>query len=360
VIRVLFDAHQLGRRQTGNETYVRELLRRLPDEPDLAIVAAVERGLAPDVAPKPPIRIRKVPRNGLGRLAALGILARQEHADLVHAIYFLPPATGRPTVVTIHDISFELFPEFFSRAALVRNRYLIRASARGATAIITGSEASRGEIVERYRVPENRVFVIPYGVASGFRPADRWAPFDGDRPLRVLAVGTLEPRKNLVRLLDALRLVALKQAVHLRVIGPDGYQSSRIRQRLSTGIQVDLIGWASETDLAREYRAADIFAYPSIYEGFGLPVLEAMSAGTPTVASTGGSIPEVAGDAALLVDPLDPAAMAAAILQLAGDPALAEGLRARGLERARLFTWERTSTAHAALYSSLAGQQVRI
>ena len=353
MIRVLFDAHQLGRRQTGNETYVRELLRRLPDEPDLSIVAAVERGLAPEDSPAPPIRLRRVPRNGLGRLGTLAILARQERADLVHAIYFLPPATGRPTVVTIHDVSFELFPEFFSRATLVRNRALIRASAHASSVVITGSETSRREILDRYRLGEDRVIAIPYGVAPMFRPAEKWTAFEGGRPLRVLAVGTLEPRKNLVRLLDALQLVASKQAVYLRLIGPNGYQAARIRERLSTGVQVDIVGWSSEIQLVNEYRAADIFAYPSIYEGFGLPVLEAMATGTPIVASTGGSIPEVAGDSALLVDPLDPDAIAAAILDLAANGDLAAGLRAKGLERARIFSWERTAKAHAAVYASL-------
>jgi Glycosyltransferase len=283
----------------------------------------------------------------------LAILARQERADLVHAIYFLPPATGRATVVTIHDISFELFPEFFSRTALARNRILIRASAKAASCVVTVSETSRRDIVERYGLPESRVVVIPNGVSPVFRPAEHWEPFQGGRPLRILAVGTLEPRKNLMRLIDALRLVSSDMAVSLRVVGPDGYQSARIRDRLSSAIESRVVGWASESELATEYRAADVFVYPSIYEGFGLPLLEAMAAGTPVVASTGGSIPEVAGDAALLADPYDVAGLADAIRRIAGDGSLAAELRARALERAASYTWEGSAAAHAAVYRSL-------
>jgi glycosyltransferase involved in cell wall biosynthesis len=283
----------------------------------------------------------------------LAILARQEQADLVHAIYFLPPAMRRPTVVTVHDISFELFPKFFTRSALVRNRALIRASARGASRVITVSETSRREILDRYQLPEERVVAIPNGVAPVFRPAAQWAPFSGGRPLRVLAVGTLEPRKNLIGLLDALRLIGSEITIALRVIGPNGFQAKEIRARLSTAVQTQILGWASERQLIEEYQAADVFVYPSIYEGFGLPVLEAMASGTPVVASTGGSIPEVAGDAALLVDPFDVHAIADAIRRIATDATLVHRLRERGLARASEFTWERSAKSHATVYRSL-------
>jgi glycosyltransferase involved in cell wall biosynthesis len=353
VIRVLFDAHQLGRRQTGNETYIRELLPRLLEEPDLDIVAAVERGLAPADSPVPRSYLRRVPRNGVGRLGALTILARQERADLVHAIYFLPPATGRRTVVTIHDISFELFPEFFSRAALIRNRTLIRASARAASRVITVSEASRRDIVEHYGLPEDKVVAIHNGVSAAFKPGADWVPFPGDRPLRVLAVGSLEPRKNLLRLIDALDLVGRDIPISLRLVGPDGYRATAIRDRLSPAVATEIVGWVSADRLADEYRAADVFAYPSVYEGFGLPVVEAMASGTPVVSSTGGSIPEITGDAAVLVDPVDVAGLAGAIRMIASNPDSATALRARGLARAANFSWDRSAALHVAVYRGL-------
>lgn len=356
--RILFDAHQLGRRQTGNETYVRELLRALRDRNDLDLTAAVEADQKPAGVLRPPLRLLRVPSNGVGRLAAMARMARRERPDVVHSIYFLPPGTRRPVVLTVHDISFERFPQFFSRRAVMRDRLLIRASVRAADRVVTVSEASRRDIIELYRVPEDRVIAIPNGVSPHFRPADAeaWTPFAGHRPLRVLAVGALQPRKNLPRLLEALASVSRDTLIHLRVVGPDGHQAAMIRERLSKSVTTEIVGWLDEDALAREYRRADIFAYPSIYEGFGLPVIEAMASGTPVVTSTGGSLPEVAGDAALVVDPHDVAALAGAIRRIAEDQRLARSLRARGIARASAFTWDLSAERHAAVYRSLVAQ----
>lgn len=356
--RVLFDAHQLGRRQTGNETYVREILRALRGEDALELIAAVEAGQLPTDVLAPPVRIRRVPAKGLTRLAAMALLARQDRVDVVHAIYFLPPATGRPTVVTIHDISFERFPEFFSRRELVRDQFLVRASARAATRVITVSETSRRDLIELYGLPEERVLAIPNGVNARFRPSEDvpWTPFAGDRPLRVLAVGTLQPRKNLLRLLDAISVVGHEIPVQLRIVGPDGHQAAEIRTRLASSVHTEIVGWLDDDALAEEYRHADVFAYPSIYEGFGLPVVEAMACGTPVVTSAGGSLPEVAADAALIVDPYDVSAMAAAIRQIADDGPGTTEMRTRGLARAATFSWERSAAQHAAVYRDLVAQ----
>jgi glycosyltransferase involved in cell wall biosynthesis len=353
LIRVLFDAHQLGRQQTGNETYVREVLGRLGQEPDLEIVAGVEAGESASDRLGAEIRKRRVPRQGLLRLAALTLLARQEQVDVVHAIYFAPPATGRRSVVTIHDISFEKYPEFFSRGALVRDKLLIRASVRSATRVITVSETSKRDIVETYDVSPDRVVAIPNGVSPLYNAAPTWRAFEGDRPFRILAVGSLEPRKNLTRLVDAVASLTSELRVELRVVGPDGYKAELIRQRLGGVAEATVSGWLAEDELAEEYRRADVFAYPSLYEGFGLPILEAMASGTPVVASNRGAIPEVAGDAAILVDPLDVDALSGALRQVALEQSVARRLRERGLERAKQFTWERSASAHAEVYRGL-------
>jgi glycosyltransferase involved in cell wall biosynthesis len=351
---VLFDAHQLGRRQTGNETYVRELLKGLRRLDDVSIRAVVDRGqMARDVL-APPIQLHPVPRNGFGRLAAMTALARRIHPDLVHAVYFLPFFSGCPTVVTIHDISFERFPEFFSRRALLRDRTLIRSSARRATKVVTISESSRTDLIDLYGVADDRVVAIPLGVGDAFRPGPARVEDDVDRrPVRLLAVGTLEPRKNLVRLLDAVRLLARDLRIELRLVGPAGYQAHAIRDRIAGSATVEFVGYIPDEDLAEEYRRADMLVYPSIYEGFGLPVLEAMACGTPVVTSTGGSLPEVAGDAAELVDPLDTVGLAAAIRRVATDLEHRSLLRERGLARAARFSWDRTAALHAALYRDI-------
>ena len=318
-------------------------------------IAAVEAGQRPTDVLAPPVRLRRVPSNGFARLAAMALLARQERSDLVHAMYFLPPATGRPTVLTVHDISFERSPEFFSRRSLVRDRALIRISARLASRVVTVSQTSRRDLVELYGLSEDRVVAIPNGVSGRFRPLEEssWVPYTGDRPLQVLAVGTLQPRKNLLRLLDAVAIVGRDIPVQLRIVGPDGHQAAEIRDRLASSVQTEIVGWLDDDALAAEYRRADVFAYPSIYEGFGLPVVEAMAYGTPVVTSTGGSLPEVAGDAALVVDPYDIAALAGAIRRIAEDGPGAAALRARGLVRAATFTWERSAVLHTEVYRDL-------
>jgi len=353
---ILFDAHQLGRRQTGNETYVRGLLGGLRTIGGVSVVAAVERGQLPTGILAPPVRLRRVPANGFARLASMAIVARQIHPDIVHAIYFLPPVTGTPTVLTVHDISFELYPQFFDRRALVRDRLLIRNSAQRATKVVTISETSRRDLIDLYGLAPDRVIAIPLGVAPSFSPGDpaaRGSPADG-RPLRLLAVGTLQPRKNLVRLLEAVHTIARDIPVVLRIIGPDGFQADVIRERSVGNAQVEIVGYVEDEALADAYRWADMLVYPSIYEGFGLPVIEAMACGTPVVTSTGGSLPEVAGDAAFIVDPLDVPAIANGIRRVAEDAVLAHSLRTRGLARAAEFTWEETARRHLGVYRELA------
>ena len=258
---------------------------------------------------------------------------------------------------TIHDISFERHPEFFGPRSLVRDRLLIRDAARRATKVIAVSETSRRDLIELWGVHPDRVVAIPNGVSPLFRPeAETNPPEDlSRRPLRVLAVGTLQPRKNLLRLVEAVRLAGRDVPIVLRVIGPDGFQADQIRARLAGATQVQVVGYVPEPQLAREYRWADVFVYPSLYEGFGLPVLEAMASGTPVVTSTAGSLPEVAGDAALLVDPLDSSAIAQAIRRISEDVRLRGELRLRGFQRAAQFPWARTAARHAAVYREAVG-----
>ncbi len=351
-MRILLDAHQLGRRQTGNETYVRELLRGLRNLSGVDVVAAVEEGQRPIDVLAPPFALRRVPRNGLARLAALSLLGRQVRADVLHAIYFLPPWPGMPSVITIHDISFERHPEFFAARALVRDRLLIRVAAQHASRVVTVSETSRQDMIELWRVPADRVVSIYNGVDEIFRPSADGPEEGGLDPLRVLAVGTLQPRKNLGRLLDAVAIVGRGRRVELRVVGPDGFEAHEIRQRLAERADVTVLGYVDRMTLVSEYRRAHVLVYPSLYEGFGLPVVEAMACGTPVVTTSGGSLPEIAGEAALIVDPLDVSAIAAAIERVGDDGALRATLRSRGLARARDFDWRATARRHVDVYES--------
>jgi len=239
----------------------------------------------------------------------------------------------------------------------MRDRLFVRQSALRASRVVTVSEASRRDLIETYGLRPERVVAIPNGVSPAFHPSASMssAHDKSERPVRLLGVGTLQPRKNLGRLIDAIALVSGELPISLRLVGPDGFQATEIRRRMRGRGDVTIVGYLSDDALAAEYRNADALVYPSIYEGFGLPVLEAMACGTPVITSTGGSLPEVAGDAAELVDPYDVEGLARAIIKVATQPDYAAGLQARGLARASEFTWDRSARRHLEVYQELAG-----
>jgi glycosyltransferase involved in cell wall biosynthesis len=210
---------------------------------------------------------------------------------------------------------------------------------RAATRVVAISEFTKRELVEVLGVPESRIAAVPLAVEDDVFNVDGPAT-DGDY---VLAVATLEPRKNLARLVDATR----RLGVELRVVGARGWGEVDL-----AGEGVRWLGRLSDDELAAHYRGAAVVAYPSLYEGFGFPILEAMACGAPVVTSWGGSTQEVAGDAAVLVDPLDPAAIAAGI-----EEALQrrDALRGRGFERVRQFSWDETARRTVEVYRDAAG-----
>ena len=318
------------------------------------VTALIEEAATGDVAVASVRDIGPCP-SGLLRLAAMSLATRRTHPDLVHAIYFAPYLAGRPVVLTIHDISYEIHPEFFSRTERWRGRTLIRDSARRARFVVTVSETSRRDLIEHYGLAEDRVIAIPNGVAQRYldSPAQEHGPI-GDRPVRVLALGSLQPRKNLIRLIGAVRQASKTRQVELRVVGPDGYHAEVIRRKLEGAAEVQIAGYVAEDALVDEYRRADMLVYPSLYEGFGLPVVEAMACGLPVITSTGGSLPEVAGDATLIVDPLDEMAIAEAILRLSGDDGLRGELSRKGRTRAQRFSWVESAERHIQVYREAA------
>jgi glycosyltransferase involved in cell wall biosynthesis len=240
-----------------------------------------------------------------------------------------------PVVITLHDLAVFRFPEAFGRWTRAYSRRAVPRAARAARLVLAVSEFTKQEAVELLGLAEERVRVVPNGVEPVFGPEGESASGD-----YVLAVGTREPRKNLPRLAEAAR----RLGVELRVAGARGWGDVPLEG-------VTLLGEVPDEELARLYRGARCFAYPSLYEGFGIPVLEAMACGTPVVTSDRGGTAETAGDAAVLVDPLDPVAIAAGIEEA---DRRREELRAPGLERAHGFTWERAAALTAAAYREAA------
>jgi glycosyltransferase involved in cell wall biosynthesis len=285
--------------------------------------------------------------------------------DLFHSPDFvLPPVRRARTVLTIHDLSFLRYPECFSPPLL---RYLLDAVPRsvdGADLILADSENTRDDLEEMLGVPTERVRVVYAGLEPTFgpRPEAEIAAvrqrYGIERPY-LLGLGTLQPRKNFVRLIEAYHTLRQKHGIpHQLVIGGGrGWLYEPILEAVeSRGLQEDvlLIGYVDDGDLPALYAGADLFAFPSLYEGFGIPVLEAMACGTPVVTAAASSLPEVAGEAALLVPPLDVEALADALWQALDDRALREVLRARGLEQCRRFTWRASAERLRACYAEVA------
>jgi glycosyltransferase involved in cell wall biosynthesis len=359
-VRVLVDAHMLGHRETGNETYVRGLLAGLASLGGVTVAAAVSPDHQVDRAWHDAITWLYLPTSSsVSRLSGnLAELGRRWNADVLHATYIAPYRSHCPVVISVHDVSFKRFPEYFSWRDRVLFSTLLPSSLRRAAAILTLSSHARDELQRYYPDLRTPIHVVPAAPHATFRPIDvnrvagTLARLHIQRPFLV-AVGSVQPRKNLARLIEAFADVRRRHAdLQLAIVGPSGFRASTLEATIvgrGLGHAVRLLGYVSEEDLVAVYNAAVALVYPSVYEGFGLPVVEAMACGRPVIAANTSSLPEVAGDAALLVVPFDVSALAAAMDQLLADPRAAEDLGARGLAHVARFSWQRTaSTALAA------------
>ncbi len=294
---------------------------------------------------------------------------RRVRPDVCHfPNYLAPVAPGCPYLVTIHDMTLFITPRFHRFKKLVLDRTLVPHVARRAARIITVSKSARNDIVRYLKVPKEKVHVIMNAVSPAFKPVVDKASLDAvcaryglDVPY-VLYVGTIEPRKNLTRLIQAFAQLRKAGLPHkLVLVGQQGWHCEPIYAEVEKqGLQQDAIftGYVPFDDLPALYSAAESMAFPSLYEGFGLPVLEAMACGTPVVTSASSSLAEVAGDAALLVDPFSVEEIASALRRIHSDRALAEELSYKGRERAAQFTWERAARATLALYDDVATNRI--
>lgn len=284
-------------------------------------------------------------------------------ADVVHATNpaaVAPARRGQQLVVTVHDLAFLRYPDLFPRGWRILFRAGLRATARRAGAVLVPSAFTAMELREHTDVDAARVHVTPLAASPPTAPSGDVEAvlhrLDVPRPY-VLSVGTLEPRKNQARLVRAYRRLAADLPHALVLNGSDGWLDEELRRELAAegpGRVVrtrDLSG----ADLDALYRGADAFAYVPLYEGFGLPVVEALARGVPTVAADASSIPEVAGDAAVLVDPLDESAIELGLRRVLDDAALADDLRRRGPERAAGFSWAETAEATLRVYRHVVG-----
>jgi glycosyltransferase involved in cell wall biosynthesis len=284
-------------------------------------------------------------------------------ADVLHATsgVAIPPATrSQRVIVTIHDLAFLRYPELFPRRWRMLYRLGLGVAARRADAILTPSRSTADDVVARGGVDPARVHVtplaatLPTGAAEPARVLERL----GVATPYLLFVGTIEPRKNLVTLVRAYRRAAAGIPHALVLAGPPGWDLEPLSRELAAPGPGRIVrtGRLSDAELDAVYRGASAFVYPSLYEGFGLPVLEAMVRGIPTIASNVSSLPEVTEDAALLVDPRSPEALGGAIATVLGDDALASRLGEDGRRRAERFTWDETARLTLEAYERSAGR----
>lgn len=282
-------------------------------------------------------------------------------ADLVHFTYFerlpAPPRSTR-VVTTVHDVAFLRHPEVFSRVNLAASRRALRWQVEHSQVLLVPSRFTRDELVELCGVDPARVVVTPLAVTEAHPdtvPAPHPLGVGRERPF-VLYLGNLEPRKNLGRLLDAWAGSDVRRTHDLLLAGSALPHAAELRARLSAGADsVVPLGFVPAQTKHALMRACAAFVYPSLYEGFGIPVLEAMSAGAPVITSTAGALAELTGGAAVTVAPHDATALREALEQVVGDPVLSARLRAAGLERAAAYSWERTAQLTAAVHASVLG-----
>lgn len=366
-VRVAIDAVPLIDTRTGVGRFVDETLTRLADDPSLELVAYgwplggkdAMRAVLPQG-----VRTGRLPMAGpplraaWRRVSAPPIELWTGRVDVVHGPNFVvPPAWRARELVTVHDLTVLNHPELCTDDTLEFPSLLQRALDRGAW-VHTVSDFVRHEVIDRLRVPAERVVTIPNGVTPA-PPGDAARGRELAKADRyVLAVGTIEPRKDYPNLVDAFdRIAASRDDVTLVIAGPEGWGADAFRaavRRSKHRDRVVRLGWVTDADRNALLRGATVFAYPSIYEGFGLPPLEAMSAGVPVVTTRTGGITEVVGEAALLVEPGDTEGLADALGRVLDDPALADDLRTRGLANIGRFSWDGTARDLSALYHRIA------
>ena len=374
-MRIAFDGTTLTPGRTGVGYYTEHLLQHLAREvestgDEIVVVSNkpidTERPLPPHVrvheGHRFPVRIGWMQMRAARALEAL----RPDVAHFTNGM--IPIGSPVSTIVTIHDMSLRLYPHCHPVRRLLLNRPLMHVAIRQAASIVTVSHSARRDLLRFHGVPPDRVAVVHEAASPAFRPIDDLAMLDRVRaryglpPRFALYVGTIEPRKNLSRLVDAFAIARLRgMAQHLVCVGPYGWSSRDLAGRIERlGIKdaVHFTGYVPFEDLPVIYNLGDFFVFPSLYEGFGLPVVEAMASGLAVLTSNTSSLGEIAGEAAETIDPTSTDALAGAMFRLATCPDLRRDLAQRGLLHSRRFSWKRTAKEMLAVYHQAAGMAV--
>ena len=371
-MRIAIDAHSVGVGLAGNESYATNLieaLAQIDQDNDYTLYVTRPEAVARFSNRWPNFSVRQtLPHTPIIRIPlTLSRELRKNPVDVLHVQFTSPPFAPCPVVVSIHDLSFEHLPETFRKRSRVQLRLTVRYSARKAARLIALSNHGRQDLISTYGISPELVDVIPLA------PPAHFAPVLDERELQrirqtygidgeyILSVGSIQPRKNLARLIEAyarLRTMwARRNLPKLVLVGKRAWlyhETLRAIENLGVSDSVILTGYVPEADLPALYTGAVCFVFPSFFEGFGLPPVEAMKCGTPVIAGNRTSLPEVLGEAALLVDPFDVDSISFAIGKLIDDSDFRATLRARGLNQSRRYSWHETARQTLKVYEQAA------
>src|SRR5580698_1904995 len=367
-MRFSVDAHAIGCHLTGNEVYIRNLLHEFAKlDRSNDFIAYVSKPGAHLQVPKS-VRTSRVSANPFRRLGLdLAMKLHYDKPDLLHVQYTAPIGCSVPLVVSVHDVSYLEYPQYFTRFRAAQLRFTVKRTVEAAARVLTPSEFSRKAILRHYQLDERKVVVVPNAVSSSFRPVDREVASKiveekfGIRSPFILTVGDLQPRKNHLGLLHAFeRMVTQHPHLPHRLVfvGKETWYSKDLHkavQRSSIAGRVDFTGFVEDPELLQFYGACDLFVFPSFYEGFGLPILEAMACGRAVACSSATAMPEVANAAGILFDPYSVPEMSRAMADVLLDDEMRARLERLGTHRAAGFTWERAAQRTLDVYYDVAG-----
>ena len=377
-MHIAIDAHSVGAGLGGNETYATNLIEALADIDSVnryTLYVTKKEAVERFANRWPNVHLRlTLPHTPLVRIPlTLTVELRRRPVDILHVQYTSPPFTPCPVVNTIHDLSFEHLPETFKRRSWRQMRLTIRRSAQSAAHILTDCDFARDDILKTYGIAPERVTAVPLAAAVRFSPVrderelDRVRNKYGINGKYILTVGSIQPRKNIPRLIRAYSMLCrernLEPLPKLVVVGKRGWlyedtlataESSTVRDRII------LTGYVDDKDLPALYSAASCFVYPSYFEGFGIPPLEAMRCGTPTITGDRTCFPEIIGDAGLMVDPFDEQAIKLGIVRVLTEQTLRDELIEKGLKRANSYDWLKTARQTLDVYESVHADNQRV
>jgi glycosyltransferase involved in cell wall biosynthesis len=371
-MRFSVDAHAIGQHLTGNEVYVRNLMGGFAALDETSEFIAYLSAGEPDAAAGVPARFlrRTVSSNSFKRLGFdLPRQVRRDWPDLLHVQYTAPLICPVPVVVTVHDVSFLECPEYFPRLRTMQLRTTVERTVRSAAKIITVSEFSRQAIAKAYSLDDMKIEAVPNGVSSAFHPISRdlaigkvKSRFKIPAPF-ILTVGDLQPRKNQIGLIHAFEALIKSHphlTHHLAIVGQKTWYADHVvkaAKNSTVGDRIHFTEFVTDDELLQLYNACELFVFPSFYEGFGLPILEAMACARAVACSNSSAMPEVANAAALLFDPQSTEQMTRAIRDIVLDAELRGRMERLGHHRASLFTWERTARKTLDIYYGIADRK---